>query len=250
MRWFLIIVLIFVLVVDVGVGSIVKEYEVDTYGRHHSEESNKNKGVEGPFILGAKAGISRLLDFSEANDKAITALSTFVIAIFTIILAIATSKLRDISDRQVKALVNTERPWMFVHKFKLRQREISERMIPNNWYISFEWRNFGRTAALIEEHIAGIQDITTLSNSPDYTKCSPLDMLAQTIAANETCGTREFGPAIQTRDNGAHIRYVVFGRLTYRDLAGDRHHTGFAMEVWSVGRAGTTYPSHKYEYWD
>jgi hypothetical protein len=123
-------------------------------------------------------------------------------------------------------------------------------MIPNNWYIYFEWRNFGRTTAIIEESIAGIQDIETLPEAPDYAKCSAFGMLANTIAANETCGTREFGPSIKTKDNGKHIRYVVFGRLTYRDLAQERHHTGFAMEVWSVGPAASTYQNDKYEYWD
>jgi len=137
-----------------------------------------------------------------------------------------------------------------MHQYRIRQQRRSTQVIPNNWYISFIWRNFGRTSAVVEEFIAGIQDMDTLADSPDYSKCSPLPCNAQTVAAGEAFETHEFGPGGPPTKDEKAIQYVVFGRLTYRDLGGERHRVGFGMEVSAHMPAASTYRNRNYEYWD
>lgn len=192
--------------------------------------------------------IAKVLD---DHAGAIGAVATVFIGWFTFTLYGATDKLRDISDRQVRVTENAERPWLLMHKYQLRQQERTSEMVHNNWYISFEWRNFGRIPAVIETSVATIQDQDTLSDTPDYSKCQTLDMKQHTVAANETCMTREFGPSIKFKPDGTTpIRYVVYGLVTYRDLSGKPHKAGFAMDVWSVAPAANMYGGDKYNYQD
>jgi hypothetical protein len=45
-------------------------------------------------------------------------------------------------------------------------------------------------------------------------------------------------------------QYVIFGRLTYRELTGKIHHTGFAWEVAPFMPAAVAYANDAYHYYD
>jgi hypothetical protein len=52
------------------------------------------------------------------------------------------------------------------------------------------------------------------------------------VAQNTEFDTNEVGPSPEFAiKNGQPILFVVFGRLTYEELSGPVHHTGFAIEV-------------------
>ncbi|HXM80517.1 MAG TPA: hypothetical protein VN929_01180 [Burkholderiales bacterium] len=152
----------------------------------------------------------------------------------------------------VKALTDLERPWIFFEATHVQRREHpGEPMIPNNFFISFVCRNVGRAPAIIEACFAKIQNITTLPEIPDYSApIIPLRCPA-TVATNVDFETSAFGPAPQPGiDPNSAIRYVVYGKMTYKELNGTVHHTGFAVEVSPHMAAASAYSSNAYDYYD
>jgi hypothetical protein len=95
--------------------------------------------------------------------------------------------------------------------------------LPNNWFIKLKLRNVGRMPALVEECIFKRKD--TLPPTPDYSKSGGLTCPG-TIAANETGDTGTVSPG-----PGYEGQLVFYGRITYKELSGRLHHTGFAFEV-------------------
>ena len=69
------------------------------------------------------------------------------------------------------------------------------------------------------------------------------------LSTNETFDTRQMGPAIRMKD-GRPIQFVAFGRLTYKELNGREHHSGFAVEVSPHMPAAIGYPNDAYDYYD
>jgi hypothetical protein len=71
------------------------------------------------------------------------------------------------------------------------------------------------------------------------------------VAQNTGFETNEVGPArgAGTR-NGQAIFFVLFGRLTYKDLSGTIHHTGFAVEVSPHMAAFIPHHNKAYDYYD
>jgi hypothetical protein len=71
------------------------------------------------------------------------------------------------------------------------------------------------------------------------------------VAQNTGFETNEVGPARGTgTKNGQAIIFVLFGRLTYKDLSGAIHHTGFALEVSPHMPAFTPHHNPAYDYYD
>jgi hypothetical protein len=141
-----------------------------------------------------------------------------------------------------------ERPYLFIEKIPIRKRDMIE--VPNSFWISFIWRNVGRMPALIKGCVFKIEDVDTLPPIPDYTNASPLNTVC-TVAANETFTTNEFGPAPEKGiKNGKPIQFIIYGKLTYAELNGKIHHTGFAIEVSQHLPACRTYNKDAYEWHD
>lgn len=61
--------------------------------------------------------------FLNNNAGAITALATAFIGIFTYTLYKVTNQLKDIGERQAKALTNLERPWLIIEAVRVERRE-------------------------------------------------------------------------------------------------------------------------------
>ena len=247
MRVFLIISLLIMLAVDIGVAAQVEKYEIDTYSNYHQKDKYQSPTLQGPFIIGAKDAILWFLGFAERNDKAITALSTLGIFIFTVILAIATHQLRIIADRQIESQIQMERPWLIIDAAKVRRPD-QPPPIANYWYVSFRWRNVGRAPAIVEECVVKIVALDELPAIPDYTKASPL-VCNRTVRAGSTCMTGEVGPDPKSFfKNEKPLRIIIFGRLTYKSLSGATHYTGFAEEISTYLPCYGGYTNKAYQY--
>lgn len=164
--------------------------------------------------------------------------------------SVAANAARDSADVAKTALTELERPWLVIESYRvvLRSGQIDADH-PNNWYISFIIKNLGRAPALIESCGVHIKDIDALPAAPDYTALSPLNCKAS-MAAGESTETGQVGPAAEAarREDGSVARLVVYGRLTYRQLRGMTHQTGFAAEVSSIMPAASAYMNDTYEF--
>ena len=100
MRWFLAAALTAALILDVWFAGHIADQEIGSATKYHEIEKYQQHPIEGPFIVGARAGILSFLAFAENNEGAITAISTLAIAIFTVILAVATIGLWKAADQQ------------------------------------------------------------------------------------------------------------------------------------------------------
>ena len=189
-----------------------------------------------------KAGTLSLADISAF----ITAAFTVVLGVSTIALWLATKRTAEIAER---SLSEVERPWLFIEGTTITRRELpGEPIEPNNWYISFRCRNVGRTPAVVEECIVQLGDKDQLPKTPNY-DLTFRGHAPRWLSTNETFDTRQMGPAIRMKD-GRPIQFVAFGRLTYKELNGREHHSGFAVEVSPHMPAAIGYPNDAYDYYD
>jgi hypothetical protein len=177
----------------------------------------------------------------------ITAAFTVVLGVSTIALWIATKRTAQIAER---TLTEVERSWLFIEGATITRRDLPGQPIePNNWYISFRCRNVGRTPATVEECIVQLRDKEQLPDAPNYDLKSRLPG-PRWLSSNETFDTQPMEPASHTMKDGKPIQFVVFGRLTYKELNGKKHHSGFAVEVSPHIAAFMGYPNGAYDYYD
>jgi hypothetical protein len=189
-----------------------------------------------------------VLSFVHDYRDEITAVSTAIIAIFTAVLGcftISLAKSTRIAARAAeKALTELERPWVFLEGARIRRRELpGERITPNNWWIEMHWKNIGRAPAIIEECVFGIEPKSTLPKKPVYAKDHRL-ICPRTIAAGDVVKTNEVGPA-----PGTDELLVFFGKHTYKELNGQIHEAGFALEISPHMPAFSSYDSDQYTYY-
>ena len=152
-----------------------------------------------------------------------------------------------------RTLSEVERPWVVVTSFGHEWRETSPggSPTPNAWFLSTRWKNVGRMPAIVDELVIKIQDMDTLPPTPDYSGVPPMGIERVIAPDTETTDTQPMGPGLGSGiKDGKPIRFVVFGRLTYKELNGRVHHTGFAVQVnpHFIGTNG--YGNPAYEYWD
>ena len=126
-----------------------------------------------------------------------------------------------------------ERPWLFLEGATVSRRELpNQPIVPNDWYIKLRWKNVGRSPALIERCEFKLVDKEAIPTQPDYSNSADLMTVAM-AAPDTTFETNEIGPGrgIGITKDGKPVFFVFFGRLTYKELSGTVHHTGFAVEV-------------------
>ena len=122
------------------------------------------------------------------------------------------------------------------------------------FFVKLKWKNVGSAPALIEACVVSCDALEWLPKQPDYAAAvaiaTPRSLKPE--AAFETGG---FGPALAARAgdvrnvaNAAPRRVAVYGRLTYRDVAGRRHVTGFSMEVAPDAQAMRRLAAPAYDY--
>jgi hypothetical protein len=191
------------------------------------------------------------------------AFATFLLAGVTLFLAVSTAALCFITARGMKhqsldmqksisiaerSLVELERPWLFLEQVAIRRdRPPSE---PNRWYICLHWRNVGRMPAINKGCTIKFQDIETLADEPDYAHSGPLSC-EYSVPADGRFKTNEAGPGANlVKPDGSPTCFIAYGRLTYQELNGRRHHTGFAVEVSAFIPAASPYPNEAYHQYD
>ncbi len=166
-------------------------------------------------------------------------------------IALRAAKAAKESADAAKAANATERPWIFVLGAHIKRREDGDGpRIPNNYWIEFKCKNIGRAPAVIEEFVVRYMDESVAPDIPDYS--NPIFMRCpRTVAVDTEFETNRFGPASQPDtpiENAAE--YVFYGRITYRELNGTQHHTGFSIVVSPLMPATTSFPKDAYDYYD
>jgi hypothetical protein len=174
------------------------------------------------------------------------ALFTAVVGGSTIGLWIATNRNARIAER---ALTEHERPWLFLEGATVRMRDPrTATVIQNNWFIKLHFKNVGRAPAIVGDCIFKIAELSSLPAQPNYSGAGQLG-IPRTISVGETVETDEVGPA-PSRPNQQGAELVFFGRLSYSDLSGRPHHTGFALRVAPMMPASFPHNSRNYDFYD
>jgi hypothetical protein len=145
-----------------------------------------------------------------------------------------------------QALFNLERPWLFPERVEIKSR--SQPPYVNDWYITFIFRNVGRMPAIIEGCLIKFQDKDTLSPRPDYTGAAQVNT-PRTVAQGDTFSTGPVGPSPGRLKNGKPIQFIAFGKLSYKELSGKFHKTGFAVAVSPTFPAFGGYQENGCEYY-
>lgn len=253
MRLFLIISLLIVLAVDIGVAAHVEKYEIDTYANYHQKEQYQRTTLQGPFIIGTKNVILWFLDPAERNDKAITALSTFVIAVFTIVLAFATATLVRMAKLQEKTSKVHERAYIFgggpYGVLKIGDLLSKPEYRPKARDFSGPWQmvihNYGRTPGYVFAIKWGLcpreffdklnMSVSAIVKAFDR-GLLPLPHRAEFHVPANVDDT--YPPSDQPsrnrhvefeRERTNYVGFVFFGRIDYKDVFGEPHHSTFKL---------------------
>jgi hypothetical protein len=177
----------------------------------------------------------------KTTDWLLVGLNLFLV-VSTFMLWRATSKSAQIAER---TLVDLERPWLFLAGATIRRRDLpGQPLTPNFWFIKLHWKNVGRSPALTQECIFECKPKVGLPAEPVYSNDHPGLNLPYTVAAGDTVETSEVGPA-----PGQNEILVFYGRLTYTELNGKSHQTGFSVEVSPHIAAFSPYAGKKYDYY-
>jgi hypothetical protein len=164
----------------------------------------------------------------------------------------AANAAKEAAEIAKRSFTELERPWLFIEGATVSRREIPpESMIPNNWFIVFRCRNVGRSPAVVQECIIKFVDRDIIPAVPDYT--NPIQLETQRWASpDQPFDTKPpIGPSPTTgTKNGKAIEFIVYGRITYTELNGAVHHTGFAVAVSPHMAAFSGYPNDAYDYYD
>jgi hypothetical protein len=203
----------------------------------------------------------------EALRDDINAISTTILAFFTVILAFAARRqailTRDAVETAAhhaktaeRALTDYERPWLFLEGGRVALREsqgfektpdyrrVLKPPIENDWMITLTFRNYGRMPALVGGCIFKISAQDALPAEPDYTQPGILT-LPGTVGPNRRGKTNTVGPG-----PGRIGPLVFYGRVIYTELNGVEHHTGFALDVAPHMAAFTRRADAAYDYYD
>lgn len=140
-----------------------------------------------------------------------------------------------------------ERPWIFLEGVRMRSRDQygAGPLVPNNVWLSLQFKNNGRSPALITGIAVHLERTTDLPEVPDYSRCNATLVCPAALAADKEFETNEIGPA-----PGEDVQMTLWGRLTYSDVAGVEHHTGFAIDFSQWMPASSTNKNRAYDHHD
>ena len=250
--WLLIAWGILILTIVDGAYSVAVSSYMNQEIHNYHEATKDEDSLDGPVLLATIQVFSAAESFIDRHEHFLTVLAAIAVAIFTFTLWQATIQLKIIAKAQVDALVNLERPWLFLEKVKVTRREgapINPNLI-NNWFISFQWRNVGRAPAVIKRCIIFFEPTDELPILPNYSNPSTLSC-PYTVAKDVPFETPDIGPAEQKRTrDGEVVNLTVYGRLTYSELNGDIHHTGFSVDVSPHLPAFSAHKNRNYDYYN
>lgn len=142
--------------------------------------------------------------------------------------ATAANAARDSAKVAMDTFTTLERPWLFLEKHRIVRREGApiQPSILNNYWISLLFKNNGRSPAIITNLVFKIIETSELPAVPDYSLCVNKLECPATLAAGKMFESSQVGPS-----PGKGVQYTIFGKLSYKDMAGVEHHTGFAIDI-------------------
>lgn len=145
-----------------------------------------------------------------------------------------------------RAITEFERPWIFVEGVHIVRREDEGApRITNNYWVSFRFKNYGRVPGIVVNCIARLVDASAIPAVPDYiTGQIPL-RLGRHVGTEAPVETSQFGPP-----SGGPEIWAVYGRLTYTEIGGAEHHTGFIVQISPHMPAFTSVNNDAYDYYD
>lgn len=183
-------------------------------------------------------------DWAVFHPSSAQAISAIVVAIFTVALTLTSVLQWWAARRSSDVLLALERPLIALRMFELEGRNSELGGDTANWFITLRFKNVGKSAAFFEDFSVNIVEKNSLGKKPVYTgEFSKLGLPFVIEAGQEFTPTPEkFGPG------GRKGTFVVVGRITYKDVAGVSHKTGFAVEVASYMPAGGPYGGSEYNY--
>jgi hypothetical protein len=155
---------------------------------------------------------------------------------------------RDSADIARDTFTKLERPWIFLDGIRMTWRSGPDEpgpRVPNNFWLSMKFKNSGRTPARISSLNFAFLKTAELPEIPDYTRCVSSLIVPASVAADGEFETNQVGPA-----PGEDVQHTIFGRLTYTDMVGMEHHTGFAIDMSQWMPASSTNPNRAYDFHD
>jgi len=238
-------------------------YDLAKYATDATLQSECRPFLPGPLSIGVWLWLG-------ANRDFVIAIAAVVVAVFSITLYGATRALgrvageqladmkvaiaasqeaTDAATRSAEIVIGLERAWLFIDKCRLASDD--DYRTSNNWTIVLRWRNVGRAPAIVEEFILKLCDIDELPTVPDYSEASLVVCNAHAVMPGQTFVTQRLGPssAIAMKE-GEPVRFVLFGKIIYRQLSGARHATGFALSVSPHAPTASVYRNDAYNYWN
>lgn len=140
-----------------------------------------------------------------------------------------------------------ERPWIFLEGVRMRSRAQNNLgpRVPNNVWLSLKFKNNGRSPALITGIAVHLERTIDLPEVPDYARCNATLVCPASLAADNEFETSEIGPA-----PGDDVQMTLWGRLTYSNVAGVEHPTGFAIDFSQWLPASSTNKNRAYDHHD
>lgn len=212
-------------------------------GQHQSYQNHHTTYLRlpGDFFFSLYFLLKWGLGWAADNSSGIQAIGAIVITIFTGALTWTSWLQWKAANSNVEVLLKLERPLVILKGFNVHNRNPQPGGNINNWILTLDFRNVGRTPAFIYDLIFKIVDRDTLGQFPDYTGFSSLAVVP-VLATGGKFVPQPFGVGGRTG------KLVVFGRLIYKDVAGMAHSTGFAMDIASYMPTGSTYGGDSYNY--
>lgn len=204
------------------------------------------------YIVGTVGSPAAMEAFWKWTTHDSVSFYTFMLALFTGVLSASTIMLWFATRRTAliaeRALTEYERPWLFLQGATVSRRENpGEALVPNNFFIKLRWKNVGRAPALVDSCTFVFEDEKKMTPHPDYSKAGQLSTNG-TISVDEECETNEIGPSPTAET--ANITFVMYGRITYTELNGKKHETGYAVHISPHIAAFSRYNSDAYDYYN
>jgi hypothetical protein len=101
--------------------------------------------------------------------------------------------------------------------------------------------------AMLGDLIFKIEDVRKLGAAPDYSGAQHLPIVTS-LATRAAFETQPVGP-VGTAPPAPAIQYVFFGKLTYREMNGQPHESGFALMLGPHFAVACDYNSDAYNYY-
>jgi hypothetical protein len=154
-----------------------------------------------------------------------------------------------------RALSDLERPWLHFSECHIQRRDLDDikrgaSPIPNFYFVNPILRNAGRMLAIIESVEFQFVPAHEAPKTPDYSNMLALNHPMFVQAGDLTPREQREGsisPVGPDKSRG-DMDFVFYGRVRYKGLTTKGHLTGFAITIWSIAPASTSFGGEEYNY--